>query len=334
MNPRTLLIGILTLAGLHPTGHADQFHSVGSLIIESIDFHETPVSDALDYLQAKSAAIDPGKHGFNLVLGADVPRDTPVTLKLLNVPLAAALGYITELAGLDLRVDAHAVRVLPRQPETPPAAPLSNGNTVNRTRHMEIPYVDFNDADLASVAEFLTQKTTEVAPDKRGFNFILGPGVDPGQSVSLRLNQVPLANILGFISEITELRIRADEHAIVFTNPTPNPPDSGQSLPENATTPNLPRRPTPNAAAKVRTALQPAALGTATSDPRSPAHPDYVKSTHPNVPTRSNALGNAYRWVNGAWTYTGPKYKKVGGQWRPVENQSTTLQPASGLNAK
>lgn len=50
-------------------------------------------------------------------------------------------------------------------------------------------------------------------------------------------------------------------------------------------------------------------------DPRSVTHKDYVGSTHTTVPLRSNALGSAYQWKNGKWTFTGKGWEKKNGKW-------------------
>lgn len=82
---------------------------------------------------------------------------------------------------------------------------------------------------------------------------------------------------------------------------------------------NLVRKPLRNQD-PFRSSLQIFSLRHETRDPRSPTHRDFVPSTHSVVPERSNALGNAYRWINGTWVFTGKGYRRVNGKW--VRNES------------
>ncbi|MCG8599981.1 MAG: type II and III secretion system protein [Verrucomicrobiales bacterium] len=124
-----------------------------TIIVPSVEFADTPLKDALDFLQSKSVELDvnednPAKKGINIVLdagimggGAAAPAapadgggdgfgfgggggapvaaggggvgDTLITLRLGNVPLAEALRYTTSLAQLKYKVEPQAVLVVP-----------------------------------------------------------------------------------------------------------------------------------------------------------------------------------------------------------------------------
>jgi len=123
-----------------------------TIILPSVEFADTPLRDALEFLQQRSVELDmtetnPGKKGINIILdegsfggsAAAAPAaapagdgfgfegggaaaasgggggigDTRITLRLGNVPLAEALRYTTSLAQLKYKVEAHAVVVVP-----------------------------------------------------------------------------------------------------------------------------------------------------------------------------------------------------------------------------
>ncbi len=123
-----------------------------TIILSSVEFSDTPLKDALDFLQQRSVELDiketdVSKKGVNIILdagavpgsGAGAPAapaapaggglgfeggaassmgggggagDTRITLRLTNVPLAEALKYTTSLAGLKYKVEPFAVRVV------------------------------------------------------------------------------------------------------------------------------------------------------------------------------------------------------------------------------
>ena len=123
-----------------------------NIFLPSVEFADTPLQDALNFLQQRSVELDvsepdPAKKGINIVLDAAIlgggggvapaapidggfgfeggapatpafgggggVGDTRVTLRLSNVPLAEALRYTTSLASLKYKVEPNAVLVVP-----------------------------------------------------------------------------------------------------------------------------------------------------------------------------------------------------------------------------
>jgi len=124
-----------------------------SILLPSVEFVDTPLKDALDFLQSRSVELDigesnPARKGVNIVLDAGIlggggggapaapaggddggfgfsggggavdtggggVADTRITLRLSNVPLAEALRYTTGLAQLKYKVEQNAVLVVP-----------------------------------------------------------------------------------------------------------------------------------------------------------------------------------------------------------------------------
>ena len=105
-----------------------------SIILPSVVFVDTPLREALEFLSQKSAELDahtadPTQKGINFILstgsgaapgpapagggfGGSV-ADTPITLKLTNVPLVEAVRYTVSLAQLKHAVEPHAVVIKP-----------------------------------------------------------------------------------------------------------------------------------------------------------------------------------------------------------------------------
>jgi hypothetical protein len=102
-----------------------------SIIIPEIDFEDTTVEEAIDYLRLRSIELDtmeldPAKKGINFVIrrprGGDqgelgVARDVGSLrikeLRLRNVPISEALKYITGSTILRYKVDEYAVTLVP-----------------------------------------------------------------------------------------------------------------------------------------------------------------------------------------------------------------------------
>ena len=112
-----------------------------NIIIPRVDFADTPLDEAMEYLTQKSIELDPDpdpdRKGINfviekgtvaggggagideelggggLLLGDDPSNKKIDVLQLRNVPLATVLEYVTSKTGLRYRVDAYAVTLLP-----------------------------------------------------------------------------------------------------------------------------------------------------------------------------------------------------------------------------
>lgn len=112
-----------------------------SIIIPTVDFEDTTVDEAVDFLRMRSreldtTTIDPSRKGVNFIVRGSQGGDSDVNasllseddlgaasgdpttaripqLKLQNVPLVQVLQFICDLAKLRYRVDEYAVTLLP-----------------------------------------------------------------------------------------------------------------------------------------------------------------------------------------------------------------------------
>jgi bla regulator protein blaR1 len=101
---------------------------LNSIIIPRIDFKDTTIEEAVDFLRQRAVELDatepdPAKKGINLVIvpppqaTAEGPVPVPPRigeLKLRNVPLGRVLQYICEITRLRYTVDDTAVILTPR----------------------------------------------------------------------------------------------------------------------------------------------------------------------------------------------------------------------------
>ena len=143
---------VTTIATDGSAGVAAIEEKLKNIVIPSIEFSDTPLTVALEFLTQKSAELDrdepdPTKKGINFILqagsgtgggggaiaapaadggpvfddpaggggggGGSTVGGTLITLKLSNVPLVEAVRYTTSLAQLKYKVEPHAVVVVP-----------------------------------------------------------------------------------------------------------------------------------------------------------------------------------------------------------------------------
>lgn len=99
-------------------------NKLDSIIIPRIDFTDSSIKEALAFIKKRAADLDEGdsdNKGVNIVL--KLPPDSPdaaypITLSLTDVPLREALRYVTEAANLKIKIETHAVVVVPATENT------------------------------------------------------------------------------------------------------------------------------------------------------------------------------------------------------------------------
>ena len=97
-----------------------------SIKIPRIDFTDSSIREALDFIKKRARDLDdsekdPGKKGVNIVLKLPPDADAsayPITLALDDVPLRAALEYVSQAANLKIKIEPFAVVVVPQTENT------------------------------------------------------------------------------------------------------------------------------------------------------------------------------------------------------------------------
>lgn len=106
---------------------ADLKHKLAEIVIPEVNVREAAVADVIDSLQTEAQKRSVDKAPINFVWQAPEELKTAkVTLILRSVPLTDVLKYVTELAGLRYRVDAHAVVIYKPVPAAPKESAPSN----------------------------------------------------------------------------------------------------------------------------------------------------------------------------------------------------------------
>jgi hypothetical protein len=106
---------------------ADLKHKLAETVIPEVNVREAAVADVIDSLQTEAQKHSADKAPINFVWQApEESKTAKITLILRSVPLADALKYVTEIAGLRYRVDAHAVVIYKPVPAAPKESSPSN----------------------------------------------------------------------------------------------------------------------------------------------------------------------------------------------------------------
>jgi general secretion pathway protein D len=96
------------------TGRASITAKLRDLRIERVDFTSATLEEVLEYLKVRARDLDPTKKGVDFVNGVSGDDSLrPITLNLVDVPIEEVLRYVTQVAGVNYRVEEYAVRIVP-----------------------------------------------------------------------------------------------------------------------------------------------------------------------------------------------------------------------------
>jgi len=93
---------------------------IKDIIVPEINVREAAVGDVIDFLRGQGQSLSPDKAPVNIVWQApEEAKNVKITLNLRDVPLADALKYATQSAGLRYRIDPHVVVIYSASPTVP-----------------------------------------------------------------------------------------------------------------------------------------------------------------------------------------------------------------------
>jgi|UniRef100_UPI0037830123 general secretion pathway protein D len=88
-----------------------------------------------------------------------------------------------------------------------------------KLRTLIFPQVDFAGATLDEVAELLRVRSRDLDPQGAGINFILNvPPESRNKPISLNLRDVPMEEVLRYVSEMSGVSYKVDDHAVTFVS--------------------------------------------------------------------------------------------------------------------
>jgi type II secretory pathway component GspD/PulD (secretin) len=88
-----------------------------SIKISSVEFNETPLKQAVEWLIEEARRLDPERKGVNILMkptGLD-PAKITVTLNIRNVTLKQAIKFLTQVTGLKYRIESAAVLIFAKE---------------------------------------------------------------------------------------------------------------------------------------------------------------------------------------------------------------------------
>lgn len=212
---------LITIFCLGFAGHAFSQNKVEdkleSLVLPVLNFHDTPLSDAIEFLQQKTIELDPKKKGINIAILNQGLRSKPVTLKLRDIPIGEAIRYTSLVVGAHMKKGDFAVTIIPGEPvQDEKKIEYDSTAYEKKLKSIIVPSIEFRETPLGDALDFLVAKSRELDSQGQGINLVYH-GNSNQNPVTLRLNDIPLGEALLYVVEIAEHKQSVETHAVVIS---------------------------------------------------------------------------------------------------------------------
>lgn len=216
-----MLVFLFVAGFLGPAFLAAQGDSaLNSIVVPSIEFADTPISDAIEFLvqrsrELDSAEADPQKKGINVVLLGDF-KDTQLSMRLADVPLGVVLSLVAELADAKVEIGSEAIMISRGCSYEAVKRESGSEPLEAKLRQIMIPSIEFQDTPFKDALDFLQQRSVELdkgaGEGTRGVNVVLKN--DQPVAVTLRLHEVSLYTALEMTVRAAGCQMEIREHLV------------------------------------------------------------------------------------------------------------------------
>ncbi len=92
---------------------------------------------------------------------------------------------------------------------------------IDKLRSLIIPKIEFSGAALSEVMEYLRVRSRDMDPSGKGIDFVLNMSPEmQGRTVTVQLNNVPVEEVLRYVTQMTETSYKVDEFAVRLVSMT------------------------------------------------------------------------------------------------------------------
>ncbi len=185
------------------------------IVVPHMEFVEAPLASVVEFLASKSRELDPDKKGINILIHAPPQAQAAkVTLNLRDIPLLDAVRYVAGIAGLKMTAGENALMLSPANASAA-GAPRPAGAAAEKAKRIVVPLLDFREAPLKDVLNFLADQSLQLDPDKKGVNILLqAPRGAKLPAITLSLRNIPLLEALNYLAQLADYELAADDHTL------------------------------------------------------------------------------------------------------------------------
>ena len=178
-----------------------------SIMVPKVDFKQTPLKEALAFLQEQSRLHDPEKKGVTITLEDNHVADKPITLKLTNTPLSTVLQHVASASKCSITGDKNG----PIFKDDEAAMAIRE-----KLKTIIVPKVEFKQTPLKEALTITLKQARELDPEMKEVNFIVADAELADKPITLTLTKVPVEIVLHYLLDISRAAFRVEKNNVVF----------------------------------------------------------------------------------------------------------------------
>jgi hypothetical protein len=95
-------------------------------------------------------------------------------------------------------------------------AEIPNAVTLKKLKTFAVKEINFKDAELTAVVDYLSDETVRQDPDQRGINFVIKDNASAKKIAQLRLRNIPLYDALRAITDLADTEFTVENGIVII----------------------------------------------------------------------------------------------------------------------
>ncbi|MBE2284370.1 MAG: protein kinase [Prosthecobacter sp.] len=190
----------------HTDSPRTNLQKIGDTVIPQLNFYKASLAEACEFVRVKGREIS-GQH-VNIIIGPEFAESRhEITCNFAQVSLADALAYIADICDAEVATAPESFRLRPRSTRSQALDPWAV-QSFGEAGKIVIPSVRFQNATIEEAVEFLTLKSRDLDPQKKGLVILLDEtAISAAGKVTYDSHNITAANAVAQVAAAAGLEI-------------------------------------------------------------------------------------------------------------------------------
>ena len=197
-----------------------------SLIIDRMEFADTPVQPIVNWIRMKSKELDTKGGGINILLKIN-PQNAEsiplITMDFKNISIGEIIRYVCLNCKLKYEVEEHVVIITDDDSmKDKSVVTAANKDLQKKLATLIVDNMEFEELPVSECFILIVGKSRELDPDKTGVNIFLQVSkASMGKPITMSVSKIPLQSLINSICQATGLDYRIEKYAIAIFDKEP-----------------------------------------------------------------------------------------------------------------
>jgi len=197
-----------------------------SLIIDRMEFVDTPVQPIVNWIRMRSKELDPKGGGINILLKIN-PQNAEsiplITMDFKNISIGEIIRYVCLNCKLKYKIEDYVVIITDDDSmKDKSVVTAANKELQKKLATLIVDNMEFEELPVSECFILIVGKSRELDPDKTGVNIFLQVSkASMGKPITMSVSKIPLQSLINSICQATGLDYRIEKYAIAIFDKEP-----------------------------------------------------------------------------------------------------------------